>query len=554
MGQRIAQRGSDDAKFQRALASVYQGLSGVNSFLGDHAAALDEAKRNLEITKKLAEQDPSNAAVQLDLAQAYETLGDCDNNTVDFASARDPYEKALRIRLAHRDRYHALAENHLCLLLYRLKLVVHNLGDHSADVDIGQKMLKITREAAENHPQIPLFRAYVGVSYWELGRTELTDRAAQRDDYQKSVEILRKLVPENLPNFQTKEVLATVYGDLGKNLLDSGSTAAAYDLFREFCRVMPDDYRAHQSLGAALAALAKKTGEDGQWDEATAEFLQAVDIAADDPNFGSPRKEACFKLAAWPEAFDRAVKLRPNEGHLWVGRAQHRALCGQWHEAATDYARAMKDSKTAPQLADDSNAEYAGCLILDHNDADYKQFREQLKARLGHQSNDDMAAYVVSRVYAMQPVDAADAPLVVKWAKKAAQTKAVVAEYFIHNLGVAQYRAGQVEGAIKNLQMVSEGYGGGRATDLFLLAVIQDRLGHKDEAFGYRNQAEQLMKAVGPDPKGSECEARIPCPDWIELNVISREVNKPQGTVLNESASGAPTKAASPSNALQTDK
>src|SRR5262249_37067860 len=53
MGQRIAQRGSDDAKSQRALASVYQGLSGVNSFLGDRAAALDEAKKNLEITKKL---------------------------------------------------------------------------------------------------------------------------------------------------------------------------------------------------------------------------------------------------------------------------------------------------------------------------------------------------------------------------------------------------------------------------------------------------------------------------------------------------------------------
>jgi serine/threonine protein kinase len=554
MGQRIAQHGSDDAKSQRAFASVYHALASVNSLLADHAAARDAAKKDLEITKKLADRDPSNAAVQLDLAQAYETLGDCDNNAFDFASARDPYDKALKIRLAHRDRYHALAENHLCLLLYRLKLVVHNLGDHSADVDIGQKMLKITREAAENHPQIPVFQAYVGMSYWELGKTELTDRSAQRDDYQRSIEIFRKLLPENLQSFQTKEMLALVYGDLGQNLLDSGSTAAACDLFREFCRVIPDDYRGHQSLGAALATSAKKTGEDGHWDEAAAEFLQAIDMAADDPNFASPRKEACFKLAAWNEAFDRAVKLRPNEGALWVGRAQHRALCGQWHEAAADYARAMKDPKTAPQLADDSNAEYAGCLILDRNDADYKQFRDQLKARLAHQPNDDMAAYVVSRVYVMQPVDAADAPLVVKWAKKAARTKAVVAEYFIHNLGVAQYRAGQVEGAIKNLQMVSEGYGGGRATDLFLLAVIHDRLGHKDETAGYRDQAEQLMKAVGPDPKGSECEARIPCPDWIELNVISREVNKPLATALNESASGAPTKAASPSNALQTDK
>jgi tetratricopeptide (TPR) repeat protein len=193
-------------------------------------------------------------------------------------------------------------------------------------------------------------------------------------------------------------------------------------------------------------------------------------------------------------------------------------------------------------------------LILDGKEADYKQFREQLKARLAHQPNDETAAYVVSRVFAMQPVDAADASLVVNWAKRATRKKAVVDEYFVHNLGVAQYRAGQVEGAIKSLQMVSEGYGGGRATDLFLLAAIHDRLGHKDQAVGYRNQAEQLMKAVGPDPQGSECEARIPCPDWIELNVISREVEELLGTALNESATGAAVKAAFPSNALQTDK
>ncbi len=546
MGQRIAQRGSDDAKSQRALASVYQGLANVNSVLGDRAVARDEAKKNLEITKKLADQDPSNAAVQLDLAQAYETLGDCDNDAFDFASARDPYEKALKIRLDRRDPYHALAEQHLCLLLYRLKLLVHALGDHSADVDIGQKMLKITREAAENHPQIPVFQAYVGVSYLELGRTELTNRSAQRDDYQKSVEILRKLVPENLPNFETKGVLAAVYGDLGQNLLDSGSTAAACDLFREFCRVIPGDYRAHQSLGAALATLAKKTGDDGHWDEAVAEFLQAIDLAKDDPNFNSPRKDACFKLAAWAEAFDRAVKLRPNEGALWVGRAQHRALCGEWHEAISDYTRPIKESSTPPQLADDTNAEYAGCLILDGKEADYKQFREQLKARLAQQPNDDTAAYVVSRVFAMQSVDTAEAPLVVKWAKQASRQKPVVPEYIIHNLGVAQFRAGQVERAIKSLQTVSEGYGGGRATDLFLLAVIHDRLGHKDEAVGYRNQAEQLMKAVGPDPKkGSDCEAQIPCPDWVELNVISREVEKLLATARNERASSAPLDASS---------
>ena len=296
------------------MAAVYLELSGANSLLGDHLAARNAAQKDLEIAQKMADGDPDNAAVQLDLAQAYEACASCGLNANDFSAARDEYEKALKIRLAHRDPHHALAEQHLCLLLHSLSLVYRVLCDHSAEVDACQKTLKISLEAALNHPQRALFKAYIAVSYWELGHTELTDRAVQRDLYQKSLEILRKLLPEDLPNFETKLTLAAVYGDLGQNLLDSGSQDAACNLFREYCREMPDDYRAHESLGAALATLAKKTGEDRQWDDAAAEFLRAFDLAEDNPKFDSPRKDACVKLATWSAVFDRAAKLRPNEG------------------------------------------------------------------------------------------------------------------------------------------------------------------------------------------------------------------------------------------------
>jgi serine/threonine protein kinase len=70
MGKRIAERGSGDARSQRALASVYQGLSTVDLLLGNRSAAQIASKDNLEIAQKLADMDPRNAAVQLDLAQA----------------------------------------------------------------------------------------------------------------------------------------------------------------------------------------------------------------------------------------------------------------------------------------------------------------------------------------------------------------------------------------------------------------------------------------------------------------------------------------------------
>jgi hypothetical protein len=61
------------------------------------------------------------------------------------------------------------------------------------------------------------------------------------------------------------------------------------------------------------------------------------------------------------------------------------------------------------------------------------------------------------------------------------------------------------------------------------------------------------MKVAGPEPKGPQCEARIPCLDWIELNVLAREAEKLVGTELYDRASSAPPKVAPSSNARQTD-
>jgi hypothetical protein len=176
-----------------------------------------------------------------------------------------------------------------------------------------------------------------------------------------------------------------------------------------------------------------------------------------------------------------------------------------------------------------------------------------LKARLAQRPKDDDAAYVVSRVFAMGPVDAADAPQVVEWAKQATHNKPVP-EWRIHNQGLAQYRARQDEAAIENLKMVSKGIGPGRTSNWLVLAIIHDRLGHKAEARRCITEATEFMRAAGPVPKGSACEAQIPCLDWIELNVLSREADKLLGTATFARESSAPPKDASSSNTDKRDK
>jgi serine/threonine protein kinase/tetratricopeptide (TPR) repeat protein len=553
IGKTLDDNGSSDPRYQRNLAVIYRELSSVKSKLGDFTAARDASKKDLEITPKLADNDPHNAALQLDLAQAYEVAGKCYYDSHDLSSAKGVYEKALKIRLAHRDQRHAMAERDLWMVMRSLAIVDVVSGNCSGAADLCQKNLKIASELVRNNPKNTGFELSLAISYWDLGMVTWPDLAAQRNPYQKSLDIFRKLLRDDPQNAEVKSNMAAVFNLLGQNLLSSGRTAAACDLFREFCRLIPEDDAAHQGLGAALAKSAETTGDNHTWDEATAELLQAIDMTKDNPDSASRRQDAFFKLAAWNQVFERSVKLRPDEAALWAGRARHLALCGKWHEAAINFARGLGAPKISARLDDGTYVEYAGCLILDHNDEAYQQLREQLKSRLAQQPKDDDAAYVVSRVFAIGPVDPADAPQVVDWAKQGTQAKPVP-EWRIHSLGLAQFRAGHDEAAIKNLKIVTNVLNQGCTSDWLVLAMIHDRLGHKSEARRCVKEATEFMKGAGPDPKVLECEARIPCLDWIELNVLSREAWKLLETTSSDLANPANSKDASSLKAIKAEK
>jgi tetratricopeptide (TPR) repeat protein len=244
-----------------------------------------------------------------------------------------------------------------------------------------------------------------------------------------------------------------------------------------------------------------------------------MDLSEDNRNFASPLKNVCEHIARWDEVFDRVAKLRPKETALWVGRGQYRALRGQWHQAASDLARVVRDRR----VEDDSTFEYAGLLILDGDLEGYKKFCQELKVRLKDQPNDPWVAFNVSRILALAPNDAVEAARVTEWAQQAFNAHPDLG-WVAHVLGLAQYRAGQNEAAIENLQKATAlGWGDGAALDWFVQAMIHDRLGHKEEANRCVEKAKELIKMA--QPSGGDNVA-IPCPDWIELNVLMREAEK----------------------------
>jgi tetratricopeptide (TPR) repeat protein len=303
----------------------------------------------------------------------------------------------------------------------------------------------------------------------------------------------------------------------------------------------------------ALAQLtevgAKAAAKTPPRDEVATEFARVMDLSEDNRSFASHLKNVCEHIARWDEVFDRVAKLRPKETALWVGRGQYRALREQWHQAASDLARVVRDRR----LEDDSTFEYAGLLILDGDLEGYKKFCQELKVRLDRQPKDPWAAYVTSRVFAIGPTDAVDAPHVVEWAQQASHDNPTA--FCIHNLGLAQYRAGQNEAAIENLQKATAlGWGDGAALDWFVQAMIHDRLGHKEEANRCVEKAKELIKMA--QPSGGD-NVGIPCPDWIELNVLMREAEKvlqltPQSHDASSGSENGPPRATDNKSAIQS--
>ncbi len=71
-----------------------------------------------------------------------------------------------------------------------------------------------------------------------------------------------------------------------------------------------------------FAARARAFAANQQWDEAAANYVQAIDVLNDDGGWGASRRVVCRELSQWNEVFDRVVQLRPQESALWIGRAR----------------------------------------------------------------------------------------------------------------------------------------------------------------------------------------------------------------------------------------
>jgi WD40 repeat protein/serine/threonine protein kinase/tetratricopeptide (TPR) repeat protein len=231
----------------------------------------------------------------------------------------------------------------------------------------------------------------------------------------------------------------------------------------------------------------------------------------------------------WDKAADaltQAIARQPGDAALYVERGRDYARLSQWAKARADYAKAV-----ASRPVHDDWFELACLHLITGDERAYRRMTARMARDFG-QTRDAFTAYVAARIAALAPESGVDSALAVRWANQAVADSPKA--WYLHCLGLAYYRAGQTEAAIRQFEasLKAQVNWSGKMLNWLGLALAHHALGHNKEA---RRWLAMATDWLDHSTKGKEGPASIiPPPDWLEYQILRRETetqlkDKPAG-------------------------
>jgi len=255
----------------------------------------------------------------------------------------------------------------------------------------------------------------------------------------------------------------------------------------------------------------------GEKDEARKWYDRALERMTVNEELLRFRAEAAALMGiGHPLASFAEVRKAIDQAHALAGQ-------GQWKKAAAEYARASDAFPGDAGLW----REYASALLLADDPEGYRRACADILRRLTAVP-DPEACYLLARIASLAP-GGGDPAEAVQRAEKgvAAHAKPV---WYLHNLAVAHYRAGQFDQAVRRAEqsLKDDPAWEGHVVDWLLLAMAHQRLGHGDKARHWLDKAVQWIDQAG---KGLPKESRfaLPVPSWgdrLEIQLLRREAEK----------------------------
>src|SRR5271166_5895783 len=231
ISRRLAEQNPSNAGWQLELAGAQSRIGGVLQAQGKLEAALAAFKEYLAISRHLAEQDPSNAGWQLELAGAQSRIGGVLQAQGKLETAQAAFGEALAIsrHLAEQDPSNAGWKRELAVAQNRIGGVLQARGKlEAAQAAVGEA-LAISRHLAEQDPSnadwqlgLTVTQNRIGGVLQAQGKLEVAQAA-----FGEALAISRHLAEQDPSNADWQRELAVAQNRIGGVLQAEGKLEAA---------------------------------------------------------------------------------------------------------------------------------------------------------------------------------------------------------------------------------------------------------------------------------------------------------------------------------------
>jgi tetratricopeptide (TPR) repeat protein len=468
----------------RALASAHPEVAEFRNMLGNvcnncawyadsHVAALPLQEESVGVFEKLVADHPENADYLDSLANALHNLGKWNMDLGRAAPAEGYYKNAQSIRkkLA---ASHPLVSGYLSKLAVtdaRLGALYFEAGRHSEAEPPWQEAVglfdRLSESASEQPTKWEAYRiCHEGLAnlYRLTGRTDVAGAI-----WKKYVAVCQERVVANPKNAAARQAL-------GNALRAQGDLHEAIASYRTSIALDATNIQTRWGLGSTFIALGEKS-------------LQHGNVAGMADNY-----QKNFEI--WKEYFT----ANPDSAEARTGLAAAHRWLTFYRLAAGDAKAAAEESRKAVDARPDDIENWnvhVPTLSLAGDSEKCLQVCAELLERFGETEDAEMA-YRVSRICSLAPAPASGTTRVVQLARRAVSAKRH--PWYLHALGLALYRAGELDAAITVLnESLALGPGWeGRFDNWLVLSLAHQGRGGSEESLKWLEKANRWIDQNTP--------------------------------------------------------
>jgi tetratricopeptide (TPR) repeat protein len=290
----LSKESAHDPALERELAASYEKVGDVQGLpqfanLGDTPGALRSHRSALALRKRLAAANPSDPALQRELAATLAHTSTLLEQTRDFQAALDHGLQSLAIRetLYARNPGGEAERRALALGYHNIGAVMLGLGNWSAAQDNVQKETSMLEAILASDPSSRRAQRDVGIAYKRLGALfeRNGDRTAALEKYRDAIALDEVRVRANPHDGEAQLDLSYGYASLGYTLSTMRDVPAALENYQralvlreQVAAADVHDANALQAVGRAHFSIGNVLQGAGRRAEAIQHFRQALEI------------------------------------------------------------------------------------------------------------------------------------------------------------------------------------------------------------------------------------------------------------------------------------